>query len=124
MKIEKKFIPLILNCEKKWEFRNSTEHEGLYEIEGEYFLLELRWPPIGPSKIVEFRERVYDGCKKYYICGFDVDKETYKWVMENLDYFKISNGSHLLYIYTWDKVEGEELESWKKRRLIKHLSYI
>ncbi len=40
MKIKKEFIDLIYNGDKKYEFRNGDDKEGLYKIKDKYFFLD------------------------------------------------------------------------------------
>lgn len=111
MKIKSKFIPLILNKRKKWEFRNSNDKEGIYIINEEYYYLknaELVSTYPNPNakyeKFKTFKDWLFERIK---MSNIQLDIETKKWLEKNSNsYFKTNkNGyEYECYIYQWIKL--------------------
>ena len=112
MKIESKFIPLILNKRKEWEFRNSNNKEGIYIINDEYYYLKNAElvstypnPDANYEKFKTFKDWLFERLR---MSNIKLDIETKKWLDNNSNsYFKTNkNGyEYECYIYQWIKLE-------------------
>ncbi len=88
MKMKKEFIPLILSGEKKYEFRNSNDKEGLYKINNELyylkFLIQTNLPVNEENAIKIWNDYLEDLAM---LGEVEIDKATADWTKEHLDYF-------------------------------------
>lgn len=103
MKIKKEFIPLILSGEKKYEFRNSNDKEGIYEIEGIWFLLIREW---NYSTTFSLAKNYYNTSVEIYFCGHHITHEEYEWLENNREYF-IDNE---VWVYKWFEIKNNKVE--------------
>ena len=111
MKIKKEFVPLILSGEKKYEFRNSNDKEGIYIINKEYYYLknaELVSTYPNPNATYEkfrtFKDWLFERIK---MSNIQLDIETKKWLEKNSNsYFKTNKNAYEYecYIYQWIKL--------------------
>ncbi len=125
MKILKEFIPLILNGDKAYEFRNSDEHfDKVYEIDGNYYYLEIF--KYLPKKELLLAFGSYDTLfgdtghddmhafsliKDKYGSGFQITKQEFEWLYKNWNsYF-----GEYIYIGAWQKLTIDKLEIIDKK---------
>lgn len=103
MKIQKQFIPLILDGIKKYEFRNTNNKEYLYFINGDYYYLKY---------IDVIVCKVFDELLKTIELNFIIDSISRKWIKNNKEYFyrKSELNSYVCYVYKWVKCELKKLE--------------
>ena len=103
MKIQKQFIPLILDGTKKYEFRNSINKEGLYFINGDYYYLKY---------IDMLVAKDFDKLLETIKLNFIVDYNSIKWIKNNKEYFdkKLDIDSYVCHVYRWVKCELKKLE--------------
>lgn len=100
MKIQEKFIPLILNGTKRYEILKEHNAGGVYKIENKYFKLKYVWS-----------EQIYDedvsvllfNMWKYNINAY-IDNHTLKWLIDNIERFK-SDGGYYFCIYKWEEIK-------------------
>lgn len=102
MKIKKEFIPLILSGYKKYEFRNSNDKEGIYEIEGVWFLLTRvgnysttfsLWKNLDNANVENAHVEIDS-------CWYEITEEEYKWLENNREYFTDNE----VWVYKWIKI--------------------
>lgn len=103
MKIKKEFVDLIYNGEKKYEFRNSKDKEGIYKIKDKFFKLTCVGFSYYPFLREEFKSL---GGSKYWINGYNITAEEAKWIRENISYF-IKNNELKMYFYEWKEINYE-----------------
>lgn len=98
MKIQKEFIPLILSGGKEYEFRNSNDKEGIYEINGNFYLLKRECPKSLTFSLVS---NWYAGrAGEFQFCCCVVTEEEYKWILNNREYFT----DNKVWVYKWIKM--------------------
>lgn len=110
MKIKKEFIPLILNGQKRYEFRNSSDKEGVYVIGNQVFKLTLS--PNKAFRITKVANNTFGHLFHAIVLtpfsetplGLLITKEEYEWFNNNENYWKDKE----IYVYDW-----ELLSSWK-----------
>lgn len=105
MKIKKEFINLIYNKEKKYEFRNVQDKEGIYRIADKYFKLTY----LETDYSISLKKTYMWNKLDYEINDYYVSEYEYNWVENNIDYFK--NGQCFkMYVYRWQEIDYDEFE--------------
>lgn len=105
MNIKKEFIPLILSGEKEYEFRNSDDKEGIYEINGNFYLLKREW--LKNSLTFSLVSNWYAGRPgEFQFCGCMITEEEYEWIINNREYFT----DNKVWVYKWIKMLANKVE--------------
>ena len=108
MKIKKEFVPLILSGEKKYEFRNSNDKEGMYIIDNQYYYLLQKELVAAKTIPNDYHKTFYSYLsKKIKQSKLTLDAETKKWLKENSNnYFMVNTSEYKYecYIYEWIKL--------------------
>lgn len=107
MKIKKEFIPLILSGEKKYEFRNSNDKEGIYNINNEFYYLKNIELVSSYSIPNSFYKTFYSLLsKRIKQSKLTLDAETKQWLKVNNNYFMVNTQKYQYecYIYEWIKL--------------------
>lgn len=112
MKIEKKFVDLIYNGEKKYEFRNSDDKEGIYKIKDKFFKLTYVYDTYYPF----IREEFINPDNKYWINSYEATAEEAEWIRENILQFK-EKDKYKIYFYKWTEVDYEK-HKLKKLKIV------
>ncbi len=110
MKLNEKFIPLILEGKKENEFRNDGTHfNKIYHIADKKFFLALSGVLLKEFCVLEEKE------EKYFLVSYEfgiekakylITKQEFDWLKENWDsYF-----GNTIWIASWIEAENETLE--------------
>lgn len=107
MKIKKEFVDLIYNGEKKYEFRNKKGWDGIYKIKDKLFKLDYIGQQFKIHLVIDHQDK---DLIQYYISHLRVDKKTFDWVQDNIDYFyNKENKEYTIYFYSWTYIGEKEI---------------
>lgn len=107
MKIKREFIPLILSGEKKYEFRNSNDKEGMYIIDNQYYYLLQKELVAAKTIPNDYHKTFYSYLsKRIKQSKLTLDAETKQWLKANNNYFMVNTSEYKYecYIYEWIKL--------------------
>lgn len=107
MKIQKQFIPLILNGTKRYEvlpFSNKVI-DGIYKIKNKYFHLKY---VLSEQTCDEDISVLLFKMWKYNIDVY-IDNYTLRQLIDNIEHFKSGDGYYFC-IYKWEEIEIKEIE--------------